>query len=102
MGKRELREVKSGNQGRSELLHAAGMCFKKSNLPIWDHSKDDRQKMFCAFYNSGLNGNTKVITTLKSGNHVLELLWVPHAPLSPAETSAHTDSCWLHMRWPSV
>ena len=43
MGKRELTEVKSGNQGRSELLHAAGMRFKKSNLPIWGHSKDDRQ-----------------------------------------------------------
>ena len=40
MGKRELTEVKSGNQGRSELLHAAGKCFKKSNLPIWGRSKD--------------------------------------------------------------
>ena len=28
---------------RLELLHAAGMCFKKSNLPIWVHSKDDRR-----------------------------------------------------------
>ena len=32
-----------------------------------------------------LNRNTKVITTLKSRNHVLELLWVLHAPLSPAD-----------------
>ena len=55
---------------RLELLHAAGMCFKKSNLPIWVHSKDDRRYMFFAFYNSGLNRNTKVITTLKSRNHV--------------------------------
>ena len=40
---RENIEVKSGNQERLELLHASGMCFKKSNLPIWVHSKDDRQ-----------------------------------------------------------